>query len=142
PASPASPGPSDRLRLRGPSLPEPAPPHVAPAATVRQELPEGLHLAQREDLPVAEVFYDAEDDQLAQIQPPGVAPERKLFEQDCGDGEEDPVEDRQREEKEEELPVDDAEDRREGHDEIAQDLDERTEGLEEEEVGEGDRAHD
>src|SRR5882724_2555296 len=67
--------------------------HATPGAAAAQEVPEGFHLEEREDLAVTEILQDGEEDQGGEVLPVGVAAEGDLLEQDGGDRKEDAEED-------------------------------------------------
>src|SRR6185436_5110978 len=113
---------------------EPRPVHPAPLALAAQEVPERLHLEERERLTVEEVLEDAEEEELQEVLPGRVAPEGHLLEEDRGDRQEDAVEDRDREEEQEEGRVEQAEGPGEHDGDITQNLDEGPERLEDHEV--------
>src|SRR5262245_11273943 len=62
--------------------------HLPPAAAPADEVEEGLHLEEGEELAEAEVLPDRVPDEAGQILPAGVAAEGDLLEQNGGDGEE------------------------------------------------------
>src|SRR5207249_3229992 len=102
-ARPQRPSDTPRGGCRRGGRAEPLPLHPAPGAAAQEEVPEGLHLEEGEDLPVSEVLQDAEEDERRQVLPAGVAAEGDLLQQNGGDRQEDPEEDGEDQEEKEEV---------------------------------------
>src|SRR5262249_731110 len=123
---PAASGPSRPLQPDPALSParrlESGPLHLAPAAPPAEEIPERLALEHGEQLPVAEVLRDPEQEQLEQVVPGRIAAEGDLLQQDRRDGEENAVQDGEAEEEQEKLHVQDAEPPRQQDRHVARDL--------------------
>src|SRR3954454_9242239 len=71
--------------------------HGAPLAAV-DHVPDPLHLPDVRDLAVAEVLEDGVEQDLAELVPTGMPPEARILEGDGPEGQDQPVEHRDREE--------------------------------------------